>query len=207
MNYQQWQQIAQRMQQLGFSQQDIIGMIGQPPAQTWGGLYQMPTSGASPMGPAPAANYGYNASYSQGGGLDPLQQALIALVGPEAIRATKAPYDLQMQAARMGVNNPMAITAMINRATRQLSPQLIQSVTRGVTPNIAMRGLATSPGMSEQMVAEALAPYAQANQQMAQNQILAGLQAPYSVGSGLAGEYPSSMVDYATMIGARPSGY
>lgn len=193
MTYQQWQSVARWLQSQGFNQQMIISMIGPPPAAPSG----------SPYGYGYGSGGGY--PYSMGGGLDPMQQMLMALLGPSAIRATKAPYDLQMQAAKMGVNNPEAIASMINRVTRQLSPQLVQSVTRNVMPSIAARGLATSGPMTEQIVGEALAPYQMQEQQMAQQQVLSGLQAPFSVGSGLAGQYPESLIDYGMMVGATPS--
>jgi hypothetical protein len=173
----------------GASYAQVVQMIGPPPSQSpFGGFGQ--TGGANPM--------------QTGGGVNPMQQLLYALLGPTAIGATQAPYNLQMQAANIGMN-PAALTSRINQATRQLSPELIHSVTRATTPSIASRGLATSPGMSQQMIAEALAPYQLKEQQMAQQTVMGGMQYPFNVGGGLAGQYPSSLIDYATLLGA-PTG-
>jgi hypothetical protein len=107
-----------------------------------------------------------------------------------------------MKAARLGMN-PAALASLINRTTRQLSPQLINSVTRATTPGIAERGLATSPGMSQQIIAEALAPYQLQEQQMAQTDVFQGMQIPFSVGSGVAGGYPSDLANYPDVLMGR----
>jgi hypothetical protein len=132
--------------------------------------------------------------------LSPMQQILQALLAPSVIGSLQAPYNLQMQAANIGMN-PAALTSRINQATRQLSPELIHSVTRATTPSIASRGLATSPGMSQQMIAEALAPYQLQEQQMGQQAVMGGMQLPFGVGSGLAGQYPESLVNLANVLG------
>ena len=134
--------------------------------------------------------------------ITPMQQMLTALLGPQVIGATQAPYNLQMQAARTGMN-PMQLTSLINQATQQLSPSLIHAVTRATTPSIASRGLATSPGMSQQMVAEGLAPYQMQEQQLAANTVMGGMQLPFGVGSGLAGEYPAELQKLAMIMGAN----
>ena len=155
-------------------------------AQTPGATYQ---TVISMIGPPP------------GQSITPMQQMLTALLAPQVIGETQAPYNLQMQAARTGMN-PAALTSLINQSTRQLSPELIHAVTRATTPSIASRGLATSPGMSQQMVAEALAPYQMDEQQLAANTVMGGMNLPFGVGSGLAGQYPSNLIDWASLMGA-----
>jgi hypothetical protein len=198
MNYQQYQQLAAALQQQGWSQQDIISALGPPPQQTFGN-YLMPPSGGAFSGTSGTVPPGVGTPSAPP---NPIQQILQSLFGGLALGAEKAPYDLQMKAARLGMN-PAALSSLINRTTRQLSPQLIHSVTRATTPGIAERGLATSGGMSEQIIAEALAPYQLQEQQMAQNQVFQGMGYPFQVGSGIAGGYPSDLAQFPDVMMGR----
>ena len=148
-----------------------------------------------------ASPFGMQPQYMQP--ITPMQQMLTALFSPQVIGATQAPYNLQMQAANIGMH-PQQLTSLINQATQQLSPALIHAVTRATTPSIASRGLATSPGMSQQMVAEALAPYQMDEQKLAADTVMGGMGLPFGVGSGLAGEYPGTLQNFANIMGAQP---
>src|ERR1700677_937075 len=103
-------------------------------------------SGAS-VGGAPGASGG-----GSGGVGDALMQLLMGYEGTQAINTEKQPWNLQMDAAKTGMN-PALLSQRIAALTKPLSTGLVKSVTRATTPGIAEAGLATSPGMSQQMIA------------------------------------------------------
>jgi hypothetical protein len=184
MNYQQWLYAYNQFLQQGWTPQQIVNHIGQPPAQTFGN-YLMPGAQATTQSPTPPG--------VGSGGMDQYMWPLAQLLGSSSEMGTTKPvFDMQMQAARLGMN-PAALTSLINQNTRPLNQNLINSVTRATTPSIAKSGLATSPGMSEQIIAEALAPYQQREQQMAQQTVMGGMQIPFQVGAGLGSSYPQLM--------------
>jgi hypothetical protein len=152
------------------------------------------TPGSSPTG-APAT----------GGGMDDIYGLLMALAGRQGINAVQQPYQQQQQAANIGMN-PALLTRRINALTQPMSQQLIKSVTRATNPGIAEAGLATSPGMSKQITAEALAPYELQEQQMGQNAAFEGLSLPGQVGTGAAGAYPSAGIDLVELMRMMNSG-
>lgn len=147
--------------------------------------YQMPAGGSS-------------------GGI--MQQLMMALGSAGALNATRNPYNLQMQAANNGMNGMGAVQS-INQMTRPLSRNLINSVSADVNPSIQMKGLGTSPGMSQYITARALAPYELQEQQLAQNQYQFGQDQPFKVGSGVAGQYPQALAELPylmSQIGSTP---
>jgi hypothetical protein len=168
----------------------ILVNQGMPAQQAWTQAQQM----ASQAG---------GAGGGQGG---ILQQLMMALGGGAALGATKGPFDLQMQAAQTGMN-PQAQAQGIGALTKPLSQQLVRSVMSATSPNIAARGLATSPGMSQYITSQALAPYALQEQQLAQNQYQFGQRQPFGVGGGIAGEYPQALAELPylmSQIGSTP---
>lgn len=75
--------------------------------------------------------------------------------------------------------NPAQLSAMINSATRPLSNALVQNVTNSVQGDLAQRGLGTAPGIFGATESQALAPFVQQEQSLAQNAVLDSLRAPY----------------------------
>lgn len=135
-----------------------------------------------------------------------MQQLMMAIGGYGAMNATRNPYNLQMQAANNGMNGVGAVQ-QINQMTRPLSRQLINSVSADVNPSIQMKGLGTSPGMSQYITSRALAPFELQEQQLAQNQYQFGQRQPFSVGSGVAGQYPQALAELPylmSQIGSTP---
>ena len=134
-----------------------------------------------------------------GGMGDILSQLAMLFAGKQGINTLQQPWNLQMDAAKTGMN-PALLNQRIQAMTKPLSHQLVQSVTRATTPGIAEAGLATSPGMSQQMIGEALAPYQLQEQQLGQQAAFQGMDMPFKVGSGAAGGYPSAGVDLVELM-------
>jgi len=177
---------------------------GMPQQQAWRLSQQM--SGSFGSGTPAGASVG-GAPGASGGGMDNiLSQLAMLFQGIQGINAVKQPYQQEQQAANIGMN-PGLLSARINALTKPLSSQLVKSVTRATTPGIAEAGLATSPGMSQQMIAEALAPYQLQEQQMGQNAAFQGLTLPGQVGAGAAGAYPSAGIDLVELMKMMGSNY
>jgi hypothetical protein len=73
---------------------------------------------------------------------------------------------------------PQQLSAKVAAATQPLSQGLTSSVGNVVQGQVAERGLAESPGIYSEVLAQALAPYYQQNQQTALNEILAQMGLP-----------------------------
>ena len=166
---------------------------GMQPQQAW----QMAMSTSGSLGTQGGLPPGGGASASpMTGGLDEL---LTALAGQKGVNMYQQPWNLQMQAANTGMN-PTLLNERIQSLTRPMNQSLIKSVTRATNPGIAEAGLATSPGMSQQITAEALAPYQVQEQQMGQNAAFEGMQPAFQVGSGAAGEAPTAETSLLNML-------
>jgi len=202
MTFDQWQQIANALAQAGMDQQTIYQLIGPPPGMGGGWqTAQSSMSGASgamssPAAP-PAPTYNFNSYQAQPTTIDPSmlrvspgEMLMNLLWGSKAVDLEKGLYDTQLAQAKNNMN-PAYVASRINQMTRQLSPQLINSVTRAIMPGVAMRGLATSGPMTQQAIAEALAPYAQQNQQLAEQAYFTGQQA-----IGAPGQGPAQLLPY-----------
>jgi hypothetical protein len=181
---------------------------GVPSQQALQMAFQMSQSGmgmggagaGSPFGAPGGGSGGTPGAPGGGGGMqDILSQLAMLFEGVQGINAVKKPWDLQMDAAKTGMN-PALMNQRIQAMTRPLSQQLVKSVTRATTPGIAEAGLATSPGMSQQMIAEALAPYQIQEQQMGQNAAFQSMTPAFQVGAGSAGLYPSAGVDLVELM-------
>lgn len=169
MNY---QQMFQMLLMQGATPQQAFQMLGPPPSGQ-----QQNTPGVTPGNNGPVG--------------DALAQLFSLFGTQQAGSAAKAPYNLQMQAANESMN-PATMNARIGAFTKPLSNQLVGSIMRSTAPNIAARGLATSPGMSQQIDAEALAPYEMQEQQLGSRNAFESLQPSFQVGSELAGSYPET---------------
>jgi len=171
----------------------ILVNSGMPPQQAWQQAQQYAAQMQAGGGLGGAGFGGAGGGLAAGGG--GLLSALAMLLGgTSALGATAAPYNLQMQAAKTGLN-PSAMASGINQLARPLSKNLISSVSRAAAPGIEGAGLATSPGMSEYITAQALAPYELQEQQLGESAYLAGQRQPFGVGSGIAGEYPAALAE------------
>jgi hypothetical protein len=157
----------------------ILVNSGVPPQQAWTQAQQMAQQAAGPAGGAP-------------GGSGLIGQLMTLLGAGAATGIEGNVFGQQEQAAQTGLN-PSAIGKGINQLTKKLSPTLINAITRDTAPSIVGRGLATSPGMSQEITAEALAPYQLQEQQLGQQAFVEGQNMPFKVGSGAAGGYPSDV--------------
>ena len=178
--------------------------MGVPPQQAWQQAQQMASQGGlgtpgglSPTGGAPGGS---------GGIMDFLYPLMMAYQGQKGISAVQKPFNQEQEAANIGMN-PTLLMQRIKAMTQPLSQQLIKSVTRATTPEIAEAGLAQSPGMSQQITAEALAPYELQEQQMGQQAAFGGLSLPGQVGAGAAGAYPSAGIDLVELMKMMNSSY
>lgn len=73
------------------------------------------------------------------------------------------------------IKNPAQLSSMITSAQRPLDNALVAAVTNQTQAQAAERGLAQAPGIFNTIESQALAPFVQSNQQLAQNQVLAAL--------------------------------
>lgn len=82
------------------------------------------------------------------------------------------------------VNDPAAFSAKIKSLQQPLSQGLTQGVGNGVQGYLAERGLSSSPQISEEVMAQALGPFQQNEQQMAIQSLLSA----YGLGQGATGQ-------------------
>jgi hypothetical protein len=130
-----------------------------------------------------------------------VQQQLASIFGTQAgISGLQGPANMEKQIADISMN-PQLLNQRINQFTRPLNQNLINSVTRATAPSIAERGLATAPGMSQQITAEALAPYEQQNQQMGTNLALQSFQPVQQYAEGFGTGMAQKNEDLATLLG------
>jgi hypothetical protein len=164
--------------------QQLVSM-GYPPQQAMAFAQQMASlSSSTPSNPQ-----------------DNLQQQLASIFGTQAgISGLQGPANMEKQIADISMN-PQLLNQRINQFTRPLNQNLINSVTRATAPSIAERGLATAPGMSQQITAEALAPYEQQNQQMGTNLALQSFQPVQHYAEGLGTTLAGQQEDLATLLG------
>lgn len=88
-------------------------------------------------------------------------------------------FPMQEAAAMEGLS-PTVLSSAITAATKPLSSNLVNSVMDyTVGPALAKSGLSESPGMATSILGQALAPYQQQEQQMAEQAVLQGLQLPF----------------------------
>jgi len=156
-----------------------------------------PSTGVSSPG------YGYSGGYGSPIVSLPSLGQQLGMTSPESILAAlgmigfggyEGYNTLQQQLNAMNfAQNPAAMMGRIRAFEQPLSQNLIHSVMRDINPSIAARGLATSPGMTQQITAEALAPYEMQEQQQAIGLTGQGLRYPFELGSGAAGWLPSAL--------------
>lgn len=183
--------------QVAFWFQQLIQM-GYTPQQAmqYAPMMVQATGGTQPGGTSPGTS-----------GSNPLQDNLAAILGTQAgISGFQLPYNLEKQAATTSMN-PALMNQRINQFTRPLSQNLIHSVTRAVAPSIAERGLATAPGMSEQITAEALAPYELQEQQQGENLAQSTFEPAFQFAGGAGAQMAGQQEDLAHLIGLLGSSY
>ena len=88
---------------------------------------------------------------------------------------SQAISDLQKQ------ENPTLLAKEVAGATAPLNTGLVQGVENQVQGSLASQGLAEAPGIQASVLAQALAPYEQQNQQTALQLVLAQLGIPVSI--------------------------
>jgi hypothetical protein len=124
----------------------------------------------------------------------PAPASILAALGMLGFSGYEGYNALQQQLNAMNfAQNPAAMMERIRAFEQPLSQNLIHSVIRDINPNIAARGLATSPGMTQQITAEALAPYEMQEQQQGIGLTEQGLGYPFQLGSGAAGWLPNAL--------------
>ena len=74
--------------------------------------------------------------------------------------------------------HPQAISALTSQFTRPLDTGLTKGVENVVNANLASQGLSQAPGIQSQVLAQALAPYYQQNQNTALQEALAAIGLP-----------------------------
>jgi hypothetical protein len=159
---------------------------------------QMPTmSGSLPFGPQPDI-LSIPSSVSQALGL-PDSASLLAALGLTGFGGYQGYNILQQQqnAANLALN-PNAMANQILGYQQPLQQNLLNSIMENIGPTIAAQGLGTSPGMTEQILGEALGPYQMQEQQMATNLASQGVMMPYELGAGGAGWFPQALASGAT---------
>jgi hypothetical protein len=165
---------------------------------------QMLASSLSPSSAgASSPGYGYSGGYGSPIVALPSLGQQLGMTSPESILAAlgmigfggyEGYNTLQQQLNAMNfAQNPAAMMGRIRAFEQPLSQNLIHSVIRDINPSIAARGLATSPGMTQQITAEALAPYEMQEQRQAIGLTEQGLGYPFQLGSGAAGWLPSAL--------------
>jgi len=159
---------------------------------------QMPTmSGSLPFGPQPDI-VSIPSSVSQALGL-PDSASILAALGLVGFGAQQG-YDIlqqQQNAANLALN-PNAMANQILGYQQPLQQNLLNSIMENIGPTIAAQGLGTSPGMTEQILGEALGPYQLREQQIAANLASQGVMMPYELGAGGAGWFPQALASGAT---------
>lgn len=132
---------------------------------------------------------------------DNLQQQLASIFGTEAgISALNGPAGMEKKIADISMN-PQLLNQRIAQFTKPLSQNLIHSVSRAVAPSIAERGLAQAPGMTDQIIGEALAPYELQEQQMGTNLALQSFQPVQQYAEGFGTTQAGQQEDLTTLLG------
>jgi len=85
------------------------------------------------------------------------------------------------------MKHPEAIAALTQKFEKPLNQGLIKGVGNVVQAEAGERGLSEAPGIYQQIMAQALAPYQQQNQQTAVQQAMAALGLPAEILSGTSG--------------------
>lgn len=93
---------------------------------------------------------------------NPLKSVLAGAGGLETLLAEKKKQDILNRYMNLA-NNPAASEAKIRSMTQPLDQALTQSVDNSVQGYLGERGLSESPQISEAVLAQTLAPYAQKN--------------------------------------------
>lgn len=96
----------------------------------------------------------------------------------------------QQKANQAILNDPAAMAAKIAEFRRPLNQGLVSGVGNAVQGSVAERGLAASPSAFEQVMAQALGPEVNQNENSALEAALKSLQIPYSYGTQRP-QYPS----------------
>ena len=81
-------------------------------------------------------------------------------------------YNDQIKKAQAILSDPKKLQAAVAAIQQPLSAGLTEGVGNAVQGSMAERGLATSPALMQSVMAQAIAPYVQQNQQTALNAVL-----------------------------------
>ena len=87
-------------------------------------------------------------------------------------------------------DQPGAMGYLASLNTQPITNAQYQEAQNMVNPTLAARGLATSPGISQYITEQALAPWQEQNSQIGAAMTTQGLQYPFEVGSAAASRLP-----------------
>jgi hypothetical protein len=85
---------------------------------------------------------------------------------------------------------PAQLASKVSAATAPLNAGLVQSVENNVSGNLAEQGLSEAPGIQASVLAQALAPYQQQNQNTALQLVMQQLGLPIQYGQAILGNQP-----------------
>lgn len=94
--------------------------------------------------------------------------------------------------AEKTLGNPTQLAEQVSAATQPLNEGLVQSVGNTVSGSLAERGLSQAPGIQGTELAQALAPFQQANQQTALQLVLERLGLPIQYAQAYLGGLPGN---------------
>ena len=122
--------------------------------------------------------------FGGGGGGGALGQTMGLATGPLSLMQMisqmslaskeKSALDREMWWAK----NPQAISGLVTQMTQPLSQGLVKGTENIVNASLAQQGLSQAPGIQSQVLAQALAPYQQNEQQMALTEALKAIGLP-----------------------------
>ena len=126
--------------------------------------------------------------FSSGAGASLLKLAEVGMSGAGTVgnllnnkaRSDELSYVKQQQKA---LADPTTLAKEVSAATQPLNQGLIQGVENTVGSNLAEQGLSQAPGIQASVLAQALAPFQQQNQQTALQLVLQRLGLPLSYAS------------------------
>jgi hypothetical protein len=185
----------------------LSGSSGSPSTSGYSALNSIlnpPYYGGTPLGGIPSMSYnlpfGYQpdilsipSSVSQALGL-PDSASMLAALGLVGFGAQQGYNILQNQQSATNLAlNPNAMANQILGYQQPLQQNLLNSIMENIGPTIAAQGLGTSPGMTEQILGEALGPYQMQEQQIATNLASQGVMMPFQQGAGGAGWFPQAL--------------
>jgi hypothetical protein len=110
-------------------------------------------------------------------------------IAAEHDRSKELAYLQQQQQANASLT-PAQLAAKVSQATAPLNAGLVQGVENQVSGSLAEQGLSEAPGIQASVLAQALAPYQQQNQNTALQLVMQQLGLPIQYGQAILGNQP-----------------